>query len=186
MGDEMPSQSVVSPARDRQGRVVAALSVVAIVQSVVLLAMTLALMWTWFGPSFWDSEAVEFEEGPDYYSVAEEAAWDVDSLLDEGDVAGYLALYAPDDPSVDALEVRRAFEDSRADLGDGAVDVTVGMTKVLEDQATGEIIVRVGLEAVGASGPSEKLTVYVLHGEPSLTLTGIEGRELTQVEVVSY
>ena len=170
----------------RRNRTIVLLAVAVAIQSVALLIMALAFSWSYLGLTPLLGGEPDYEPGPDYWAAAEQAVWDLDPLFDGRDVDTYLSLYESDDPATDLDEVRRQFEAACERLDSGAVDTSAGMIKVFKDDATEEIIVRVGLELLAGDGPPEKLAVYVLYDGIPLTLTGIEGRQLSQEEVLPY
>lgn len=177
---ERPGTEGEEPSRG--DRTVRFLAVAVAVQSIALLLLAAAVAWPLVSEYRMMQEVSE-EMSADWYGVTEEAAWELDSIFDKADADAYMALYRADDQTVDRDAARKEFEATCTKLR-GPVEVSVGLTKIFEDEATGETIVRVGLELTAGDGPPERFVVYVLPDGPELTLTGIKGRRLSQAGVL--
>jgi len=180
--EDQEHQGAESKEPSRGDRTVRFLAVAVAVQSIALLLLAALVAWPLVSQYFVMSQIPE-EESVDWYGMTQETAWELEPIFAEADVDAYLALYRPDDQTVDRDEVRKEFEAMCARLG-GPADVGVGFTKVLKDDATGETIARVGLELTVGDGPPKRFVVYVLCDRPELTLTGIKGRRLSQADVL--
>ncbi len=180
--EDQERQEAESKNQGRGDRAVRFLAVAVAVQSVALLLLAAAVAWPLVSEYKMMQELSE-EMSADWYGVTEEAAWELDSIFDKADADAYMALYRSDDQTVDRDAARKEFEATCAKLRD-PVEVSVGLTKIFKDEATGETIARVGLELTAGDGPPERFVVYVLPDGPELALTGIKGRRLSQVEVL--
>lgn len=161
------------------------LSVIVGVQLVLVVAAAMAGMFL-----YWDSYGV-LGGYEDSFGNTEMVATEIEMLVEDGDVDGYMELYGTDDTSYDADEVRSDFEATVASFDASAtapVDYSVDAAMLYEDEETGEKIAQMTLTAYDwntGNMVGRRMVVFVLYDDmPEIVLTGKEGRELGNAETL--
>lgn len=161
------------------------LSIIVGVQLLLVVAAALAGMFVWWG-SYGALGGYD-----DSFNNMETVATEIEMLVQDGDVEGYMDLYGADDSSYDADEVRDDFEKTTASFDASAtmpVDYSVDSAMLYEDEETGETIAEMMLTAYDWNTGNmigRRMVVWVLYDElPEVVLTGKEGRELGNAETL--
>lgn len=126
----------------------------------------------------------------DSFADTESVATEIELLLQDGDVDGYMDLYRAEDDSYDVDKVRADFVKTVESLDESAttIDYSVEQATLYEDETSGEKVARMTLSAYdwNTGNPvGRPMTVWAVYEElPNVVLTGKEGRELGNAEML--
>lgn len=126
----------------------------------------------------------------DSYTSTEAVATQLELLLQDGDVDGYMDLYRADDASVELDEVRADFEKTVESLESTSttLDYSIEQATLYEDEESGEQVAHMvfaGYDWETGGSVGRRMSIWVLYDElPDVVLTGKEGRELDSGEML--
>lgn len=183
-------QPVATPVSAPRSRTTTILAAVAIIEGVIILVLLAVLAFGAmsffgpYGPGIWPMAMGEdWEEQERVWMIADEASYEINMYLQDGDTEGYMSLYDESDPSVDFDKMRTDFEELADKASEAEADLMPGMTELFEDVETGETLARVSFELSDwdTGRTIGRIRTFMLVPEQDgedIQLTGREGRDL--------